>query len=358
VIAPKGEIRVDLLSDTVTLPPPEMREAMTRAELGDDVYGEDPTVRRLEEEAAERLGKEAAIFVPSGTMGNLLALLAHCPRGRKVLVGDRSDIWLWEAGGAAVLGGLTYHPLPTGEDGEISLEDLAAAIPDLGDPECAPPGAICLESTHCLCGGRPLRLDYLQRVWAFAREHGLPVPLDGARLFNAALALGVPAAEIARYADSIMFCLSKGLSAPVGSLVAGDGELVVRVRRLRKMLGGGMRQAGVLAAAGLYALERMVDRLAEDHENARRLFLGLREIPGIVSGERPPESNIVFFETAVPGLSASAFLAALAERGVRAGELGQGRIRAVTHYGIGAEEVELALRAIRESMTAFHEEIR
>ena len=342
--------RIDLRSDTVTLPPPGMLEAIPRAALGDDVYGEDPTVNRLEAMAAEKLGMEAALLVASGTMGNLLAFLAHAPRGCKILLGDQSDAWLWEAGGASALGGLIYHPLPTRAGGELGLEDLEAAILQPEDPQCAAPGVICLENTHCMSGGRILGLDYLAALRRFADRMRLPVHLDGARIFNAAVALGIDVRQIAQYADSVMFCLSKGLAAPVGSILAGSRDFVLRARRWRKMLGGGMRQAGVVAAAGIYGLERMVDRLAEDHRHARRLYDGLAAIDGITVEPRPPETNIVFWELADRDLDAASFILALAARDVAVGELGRGRIRAVTHFGITAQDIELAVDAVRGLM--------
>lgn len=341
---------IDLRSDSVTLPPPGMREAMARAELGDDVYGEDPTINRLEELAADRLGKDAAIFVASGTMANLLALMAHCPRGRKALVGDRSDIWLWEAGGASVLGGLIYHAVPTRANGELALADLEASFQDETDPQCAIIGLLCLEDTHCLTGGRVLAREYLARVQAFARERGLPVHLDGSRLFNSAVAQGVAVCEIARYADSVSFCLSKGLCAPVGSMVAGDRDFIRAVRRLRKMLGGGLRQAGVLAAAGIYALEHMVERLAEDHVNARRLAAALAGVPGIRLDPEPPQTNISFWSLEDPDRPVAGFLRDLEAEGVRALELGRGRVRAVTHDGISAADVERAAEAVSRAL--------
>lgn len=353
-LADPGRTRVDLRSDTVTLPPPGMLEAISRAELGDDVYGEDATVNRLESLAAERLGKEAAVLVPSGTMGNLLALLAHCQRGQKVLVGDHSDIWLWEAGGASVLGGLVYQPIPTRPDGELSIQDLTASLGEPRDPQCAVPGVVCLETTHCMAGGRPLSLDYLARIRAFADERRLPVHLDGARLFNAALALGTDVRRITALADSVMFCLSKGLAAPVGSIVVGEAAFITRVRRLRKMVGGGMRQAGIIAAAGLFALERMVDRLAEDHRTARLLFDGLAAVPGIVRDPEPPETNIVFWNLAAGPVAAAHFIEVLALEGVAVGELGAGRIRAVTHYGVSPEDIEATVEAVAR-VTARHE---
>lgn len=344
------KVRIDLRSDTVTLPPPEMREAIARAELGDDVYGEDPEVNRLESMSAVLLGMEAAVFVPSGTMANLLALLAHCPRGHQVLVGDQSDIWLWEAGGAAALGGLVYHPVPTRPGGELALADLEAALMDPDDPQCAPAGLICLEDTHCISGGRALSLRYLESVRAFADRHRLPIHLDGARLFNAAVAQGVAASRIAAYADSAMFALSKGLCAPIGSVVAGRHGFAATVRRLRKMVGGGMRQAGIAASAGVFALERMIGRLAEDHENARLLAAGLVSIPGIDMDPEEPQTNIVIWRLATADLSPGRFVAELATLGVGLGELGRGRLRAVTHLGIGRPEIEEALAAIRSVM--------
>lgn len=344
-------VRIDLRSDTVTLPPPAMREAIAKAEVGDDVYGEDPSVNRLEDMSAATLGAEAAVFVPSGTMANLLSLMAHCPRGHQVLVGDQSDVWLWEAGGAAVLGGLVYQPVPTQPDGELSTADLEAALLDPEDPQCAPAGLICLENTHCMTGGRALSLTYLEQIRVFADHRGLPVHLDAARLFNAALALGAEASRVAQYADSVMFCLSKGLCAPIGSVVVGRQAFIARVRRLRKMIGGGMRQAGIAAAAGIYALENMIDRLAEDHENARLLAAGLAAMPGIVIDSQPPQTNIVCWRLAIPELTPSRFIAALAELDIGVGELGRGRIRAVTHYGIGSDDIAMVLGAVREVLS-------
>jgi threonine aldolase len=344
----ENRIDVDLLSDTVTLPPPAMVEAMRRARVGDDGYGEDPTVNELEARTAERLGKEAAILVASGTMANLLSLLTHCRRGKKILLGDQTDMWLWEAGGAAVLGGLVYQPLPNRPNGELDLDDLERAVAGTANPDCAEAGVICLEDTHCLCGGRALSLDYLANVRAFAERRGLPVHLDGARLWNAAVALGCDVREITCHADSVCFCLSKGLAAPIGSLIAGSRDFVAEVRRLRKMVGGQMRQAGFIAAAGLYALDEMIDRLAEDHAHARLLAAGLATLPGVILDPPLPETNIVFWRLAEAGPELPSFLAALEEHGVRVGKLGEGQLRAVTHYGIGQADVETAVAAVRE----------
>jgi threonine aldolase len=335
---------IELRSDTFTQPTARMRAAMVRAPLGDDGYGEDPTVLRLERLAAARLGKEAACLMPSGTMANLASIMAHAPRGSTVLVGAESDVYLYEAHGAAVLGGVSYQPIGTRPDGTLDLADLAAGLPaDPDDPQFAPPALICLENTHNRSGGRILPPAYQARVAAFAARQGLPLHLDGARIFNAAVGLGVPVAEVARHADSVQFCLSKGLSAPVGSIVVGSGEFVARVRRIRKMLGGGMRQAGVLAAAGIVALEEMVQRLAEDHANARRLAAGLATVPGVVV-DPPPQTNMVMFR--VPHLAPPAFVAAAARAGVAVGGFGHGRIRAVTHHGVTAADVDAAVDAI------------
>lgn len=340
---------IDLRSDTVTLPTEAMLRAMASAPLGDDVYAEDPTVCRLEERAAEMLGKEAAILLPSGTMANLATILAYCPRGRKVLVGDASDIWLWEAGGAAVLGGVVYHTVKTGPRGELSLAELDAAFEDPDDPQCALPGLICTENTHCMSGGYPLSREHLEELQAFARRRSLPLHMDGARLFNAAAATGEEPRGLAAFADSVSFCLSKGLAAPVGSMVVGTSDLVAEVRRLRKMLGGGMRQAGVLAAAGLVALEHSVPRLHEDHHTARRLARGIAGIEGLelLGADELPPTNIVFW-TLPAGVSTEVFIEALEGRGVRVAQLGHGRIRAVTHHAITPRDIDTALASIAE----------
>jgi threonine aldolase len=330
-----------------------MMEAIARAPLGDDVYGEDPTVKKLEQLAAGMLGKEAALLVPSGTMANLIALMVHCPRGTKVVVGDETDIYIYEAGGASVLGGLVYEPVPTQPDGRLALEDLSAAFPDdPSDPQFALPGVICLENPHNRCGGKVLPLRYLQEVRAFADTRGVPVHMDGARIFNAAVALDVPASVIAATADSVQFCLSKGLSAPVGSMLVGSRAFIEKAHRLRKMLGGGMRQAGILAAAGIVSLERMVGRLAEDHQNARRFAEGLRSMPGVTLADPEISTNMVFFRVVDPRFTLQSFLRAAARRGLHLGELGHGRIRAATHSGVSMAQVDEALAIVRSVLEA------
>ncbi|WP_344662586.1 low-specificity L-threonine aldolase [Catenulispora subtropica] len=338
--------RVELRSDTFTLPSAAMLRAMASAELGDDVYGEDPTVNELEALAARTLGKPAACFLPSGTMANLASIMAHCPRGSKVIVGEESDIYVYEAGGAAVCGGVTYHPLPIQADGSLALADIAAAFPaDPGDPQFALPALLCLENPQNQAGAKVLPMSYLADAKALAAERGIALHMDGARLFNAALALDVDPAEIAAHADSLQFCLSKGLGAPVGSMAVGEAAFVARVRRLRKMLGGGMRQSGVLAAAAIVALENRA-RLAEDHATARRLAAGLRRIEGVVVDTDDVSTNMVFFRVVAPGWDNRAFLAACAAGGVGLAELAHDQIRAVTHYGIDDADIDHVLAVI------------
>jgi threonine aldolase len=339
---------IDLRSDTVTLPSPRMREAMARAEVGDDVFREDPTINALEALVAERTGKEAAVFVASGTMGNLSSLLAHGQRGQEVILGDESHIYHYEAGGASALGGLVFHPVATRPDGVMPLEAIAAALRPAAD-WLAPPGVICVENTHNRCGGAIMTPDHIAAVGDLARAHGLPVHLDGARLFNASVALGLPLTAWTAHVTSVQVCLSKGLAAPVGSLVAGPRDFVARARRARKILGGGMRQAGVLAAAGLVALEDMVDRLAEDHANARLLAEGLARLPGLVLDPGSVATNIIVFGVAA-GLDSAAFVDALRKEDVLVIDLGRGRLRAVTHYGITAGDCRLALAACERAL--------
>ncbi|MGI8603500.1 MAG: low-specificity L-threonine aldolase [Verrucomicrobiales bacterium] len=341
---------IDLRSDTVTLPSAEMRQAIAAATLGDDVYGEDPTVNQLEELAAERVGKEAAMLVVSGTMGNLCALLAHCARGDEVLVGDESHIYHYEAGGASVLGGVALHPVPTAATGELPLPELAAAIRDPRDEHEALTRLICLENTHNRCGGVVLSAAYIESVHGFAHAHGLAVHLDGARLFNAAVALRIEPSELTRAVDSVQFCLSKGLAAPVGSILAGDGGFIRRARRARKLLGGGMRQAGIIAAAGIVALEQMVARLKEDHANARHLGEGLASLPELELDLATVQSDIVIFKPCDERWTPPSLVRSLAERGLLVGENGRGYIRAVTHYGVDAGDIEEALEIVRTTL--------
>jgi len=341
--------KIDLRSDTVTLPTDEMREAMARAELGDDVYGEDPTVNRLERIAAEVVGKEAAMLVPSGTMGNLAAMLTHCPRGTKAFLGDQAHTYLYEAGGAAALGGIVMTPIRNTPDGELDLEQLREELERPADVHFAQPGLIALENTHNLCSGAPVELSHMATVAELARQHRIPVHLDGARLFNAALALETTAARVAESADTVSFCLSKGLAAPVGSILCGSADFIARARRIRKALGGGMRQAGVLAAAGIVALERMVDRLAEDHSNARALAQGFGLVAGINVRAAKRRTNIVIFDVDGDAAHAAKFAEAMRERDVLISARGPVTFRVVTHYGIARRDIDRAVAAASEA---------
>jgi threonine aldolase len=337
---------IDLRSDTVTRPTPAMRSAMAGSEVGDDVFGDDPTVKRLEALAAEHVGKPAALFVPSGTMGNLAALLAHCARGQEVIVGDEAHIYWYEGGGASALGGLVYHPVPTAADGTLAIEDLARAVrPSRGNPHFAPAGVVCLENTHNRMGGVVLTPEYAADVARFAAEQALPVHLDGARLFNAAVALARPVTDWTTSATSVQFCLSKGLGAPIGSMLAGPEAFIEKAWRLRKMLGGGMRQVGVIAAAGIVALETMVERLAEDHANARALARWLAAIDGIAVDPNRVQTNIVIFEPP-PGWDPAAFIRAAEQRGVLLTPFGGRRIRAMTHADVSREDCERSATVI------------
>ncbi len=343
---------IDLRSDTVTLPSPAMHAAIAEAELGDDVYGEDPTVNRLEALAAQKVGHEAALLVPSGTMGNLIALLTHGTRGQRVIAGSECHIYHYEAGGASALGGLVYHLVPNLPDGRLDPTALQAALDWYDDPHHAPPGVLCLENTHNRCGGAVLPVDYLAHVHALAHAHDVPLHLDGARIFNAAVALNVDVTALTQHVDTLLFCLSKGLAAPVGSLLAGPQAFIDRARRVRKMLGGGMRQAGIIAAAGIVALNEMVDRLAEDHAHAQLLARELATIPGINLDPVRVQSNIIIFKLTSSRYTPAQFVAALREQGVLLGTMGGPLVRAVTHYGISGDDVQAALAAVRAVLAA------
>lgn len=338
---------IDLRSDTVTHPTPAMREAMAHAEVGDDVYGEDPTINRLEILAAEVVGTEAALFVPSGAMGNAIAIMTHCRRGEEVIAGHLSHIYQYEVGGAARLNGSPLHAVQNLPDGTLDRDLLVAALAHGDDIHETRAGLLCLENTQNMCGGRILTPATMRELTTPARERGIPVHLDGARLFNAAVGAGIPAREIVAEADSVMFCLSKGLSAPVGSMVAGTANFIAQARRVRKLLGGGMRQAGILAAAGIIALTEMVDRLAEDHANARQFAELLLATGRIEVDPTVVETDIVFFRVTGGGTRDAEQLAEAAGReGVLIGSFPDGRIRAITHYGITADDIAHAAQVI------------
>jgi len=343
---------IDLRSDTVTLPTPSMLQAMSRAELGDDVYGEDPTVRRLEERAAATLGMEAGLFLPSGTMGNLCAVLTHVPRGARVVTGEESHIYHSEAGGASALGGLVLHPIKNTDDGALDQAQLEVALESPDDPHVAPAGLVALENTQNRCGGVPLDAARVARVVAAAHAKGVPVHVDGARLFNAAVALGVKAEALVAGADSVQICFSKGLSAPVGSMLVGATAFIRRARRTRKMLGGGMRQAGVIAAACQVALDTMVDRLADDHARARRLAEGVRAAAGARFHVWKVHTNMVILASPGPDGSCARLVADLRREGVLVSSVDASRIRAVLHAGIDDAAVDQATAIFQRLLRA------
>lgn len=337
---------IDLRSDTVTQPTPAMRAAMASAPVGDDVFGEDPTLNRLQEMAAEKVGKEAGLFIPSGTMGNLIALLAHCGRGDEMIVGAQSHIVFYEGGGASYLGGIHSRQVREQPDGALALEDIEALIrpEDVHQP---PTRLIAIENTHNRCGGTFQSPQYIRSLADFAHARGLVVHMDGARLFNAAAAQNVDARELSGPVDSVTFCLSKGLCAPVGSVLCGSAAFIARARHIRKHLGGGMRQAGVIAAAGIVALESMVERLVEDHARARNLAEGLSEIPQIKLDKMPP-TNMVFFSLADSvRLTVEQIEAQMKERGILVEAMGKRRFRLVTHYWIDDAAVEKTVEAFK-----------
>jgi threonine aldolase len=338
---------VDLRSDTITRPTAEMRRAMADAEVGDDVFGEDPTVNRLQDASAELLRTEAALFVPSGSMANLVSLLTHCGRGDEVILGDQAHLFYYEQGGISGLGSIHPRTVPNQPDGTIRLVDIEAAIrPDnIHFPRTR---AIVLENTHNRCNGRPLTKEYLNEVKKLAQRHGLKLHIDGARIFNAAAALHTPVHELAAAADSITFCLSKGLAAPVGSMVCGSKQFIAAARRTRKLLGGGMRQAGVLAAAGLVALQQMVARLVDDHKNARKLAEGLAPIEGLSVNLEHVHTNIVYFQITRGALSAVELAEKLGLEGIKVLPTGSHQLRAVTHYHIATQDVDYAIGIFRK----------
>ena len=343
---------IDLRSDTVTHPTPEMRQAMAQAEVGDDVFGDDPTVLRLEKLAAERMAMPAAVFVASGTMGNLAAVLSHCQRGDEIILGDKSHTYLYEAGGVSALGGVHTRAIPNQADGTLRLEDIQAAI--RADDEHFPISRlIVLENTHNSSGGAVLTPDYMGSVSAIAKEHGLKLHLDGARIFNASAVLRVPVSALAESVDSVTFCLSKGLCAPVGSVLCGAEEFIQRARRARKQLGGGMRQAGILAAAGIVALDKMVDLLSEDHARARRLAEGLQALPAISLEQDPPPSNMVYLKLdPKAGITTSDIIQRLGKDGIKLIARDEYRMRLVVHYWIDEAAIDRVIQGFARATVA------
>jgi threonine aldolase len=337
---------IDLRSDTFSQPTSAMREAMANAEVGDDVFEEDPTLKKLEMLAAKKTGKESALFVPSGTMGNLISVLSHCQRGNEVLLGDRSHIFLHEVGGISALGGVHPRTLSNNQDGTLPLSLLEQSIrhEDIHSPSTR---LICLENTHNFCQGSPISPEYMDNLGDLAEKYGLKVHLDGARLFNAAVALDIDVEVLAKRVDSVMFCLSKGLSAPVGSIVCGERSFIQRARKFRKMVGGGMRQAGHLAAAGLVALESLTERLKDDHLHAKFLAEQLASFEGIELDQNSVKTNIIFFKLNHPRIDENLFLRALEANSIKILMTDPGIFRAVLHREITREQVEVVAKIIQ-----------
>jgi len=344
---------IDFRSDTVTLPTQEMREAMASAVVGDDVYGEDPTVNRLEDMSAQILGKEAALFTASGTMGNLIAVLAHCGRGDEAVMSSQGHTFLHEVGGISALGGVFPQLIPSKADGTMDLNDLRNAIreDDIHHPETK---LFILENTQNACGGVPISADYLQDVATIIQPHNIRLHVDGARLFNAAVALGNSPHELVAHADSVMFCLSKGLCAPVGSMLCGTRDFISRARKIRKQLGGGMRQAGILAAAGIIALEKMTQRLEEDHQRAKELASGLERIKGLILDKGRPQSNMVYTKIAEShSMTPDKLIQLCKDHGILIGQSSPRHFRFVLHYWIGDDDVKRSISTIREAMVQY-----
>ena len=338
---------IDLRSDTLTQPTKTMRKAMAEAEVGDDVFSEDPTVNRLEKIAASRMGKEAAVFVPSGTMGNLISMLSHCSRGDEVILGDQSHIFLNEVGGISALGGIHPHIISNESDGTLNLETVEKKI-RASDLHYPPTRVIALENTHNYCMGTPIKPEYMQQIGNLAKRYNLKIHIDGARIFNASVAMRVDVKDLVREVDSVMFCLSKGLSAPVGSLVCGNKKFIDEARKWRKMVGGGMRQSGHLAAAGIIALDELVNELKKDHSNAQALAQGLSMLRGIVLKPALIKTNIIFFSLEHPALSPEEYLKKLELQGIKMLMIQPGVFRAVLHREISEFQVEQVIRTSEE----------
>ncbi len=342
---------IDLRSDTVTKPSDKMRAAMAAAEVGDDVYGEDPTVNRLQERAAEIFEKEAALFVPTGSMGNQIAVKLHTQPGQEVVIEERGHIFNYEMGTPAVLSGVMMRPVRSGDgSGHLTWDEIASAL-HIGQPYyTSPTGLICLENTHNFAGGSVMTAEHCAHICTHAHQAGLPVHMDGARIFNAAAALGTSVADLTRHCDSVQFCLSKGLGAPVGSVLVGSKDFIAEARTWRKRLGGGMRQAGILAAAGLIALEEGPKRLHEDHANAKALAAGVADIPGIAIDVESVVTNIVIFDISGTGKTSAEIVAALKDAGILA--IGFGKvIRMVTHCDVSADDIDVTVNSLRSYLS-------
>ena len=330
---------IDFRSDTITLPSEKMREAIASARLGDDVFSEDPTVNELEQIASKVTGKDAALLVPSGTMGNLISILVHSNRGTEVILGDRSHTFLYEAGGISAFGGVHSRQLYNNDDGTIDICNIEAAIrsDDIHFPRTS---LISIENTHNMCLGAPLSISYLQDLASLAKKYNLPVHMDGARVFNASVSIDVSIDEIANTVSSLTFCLSKGLSSPVGSVLCGDKDFIDEARRMRKALGGGMRQAGVIAASGIVALDTMIDQIKDDHQNAKILAKSLSEIDCVELNPDKIHTNIIYFTITGSDLSDSQIVQSMGNEGIKFFDVSKNRFRLVTHYGITRDDIQ------------------
>ena len=346
---------IDLRSDTVTLPSDEMRQTIASAKLGDDVFAEDPCVNKLEQKAALMMGMERGLLVPSGTMGNLVSILVHCQRGTEIILGDKAHTFVYEAGGISAFGGIHSRQLTNQTDGTIDIDEIKSAI-RMDNDHFPKTSAITLENTHNLCNGSPLSSDYIKDVAQIARANDMRLHIDGARIFNAAVALNIDVNELVKYADSVTFCLSKGLAAPIGSIICGSEKFIYHARRIRKALGGGMRQAGIIASAGMYSLDNMLDQIHEDHKNAKRLAAGIDDIDGLSINKKNIKSNILYFDIE-KGKSRSEELARqtknieiypfeIALDNTRFFESRPDRFRLVTHYGITRDDIEKTLEVL------------
>ena len=345
----KNDKIIDLRSDTVTLPTEKMRAAIANAEVGDDVFSEDPTVNRLEQKAARLMGKEAALLVPSGTMGNLASILAHCERGTEIILGHKSHTFVYEAGGISSFGGIHSRQLINDECGLMNIDDIKYAIRD-DNVHYPKTSAISLENTHNMCFGNPIEPDYILSVSNLAKENNLKLHVDGARIFNAAISLNIDVKKLVENVDSVTFCLSKGLAGPIGSIVCGTKNFIYNVRRHRKALGGGMRQAGFIAAAGIIALDSYKNQINKDHDNALELAKGIKNIDGLYIDIDKVKTNIIFFELKKGTISASDLVLKMLSKRIKFLETSPNRFRLVTHYGIDSEDISRTLRELNNCL--------
>ena len=338
---------IDLRSDTVTMPSDEMKQFMFNAPLGDDVYGDDPTINSLERKSSDIFGKEASLFVPSGTMANLISVLTHCNRGDEIILGNKSHIFVYEAGGSSVFGGVHSHQLNNNDDGTIDLNDIKNSVRNIEDAHHPKSRLVCLENTHNICYGVPINENYFNKVKQIVDQHNLKLHIDGARIFNAAVALNTTVKKLAKYADSITCCLSKGLAAPVGSLIMGNKDFISKARHIRKALGGGMRQSGLLASAGIYSFNNMIERLEEDHNNAQLLALGLSEIDEIKIDLDKIYTNIIFFNLQNTSIKDAELISQLLNNNIKIDSKGNRKFRMVTHYGIEKNDISTVVNQIK-----------